>query len=71
MEQLPSEITPHAVELSKDRNNRDESNSTLSCATRDEDLKMHKKLFKSADYILMAPGYTMLGTYKLGSESDN
>ena len=68
LEQLPSEITPHAVELSEDRNNEDKSNFTLSCATRDEDLKMHHKLFKNADYILMAPGYTMLGTYRTGQE---
>jgi hypothetical protein len=36
---------------------------------RAEDLKTYKRLFKGADYVLMAPGYTMLGTYKLGSES--
>ena len=68
LEQLPSEITPHAVKLSEDRNNEYKSNSTLSCATRDKDLKMHHKLFKNADYILMAPGYTMLGTYRTGQE---
>ena len=68
LKQLPSEITPHPAELSDDRNNKDTSNSTLLCATRDEDLKIHHKLFKNADYILMAPGYTMLGTYKTGQE---
>ena len=34
-----------------------------------EDLKMHRKLFKGVDYVLMAPGYTMLGTYRKGEES--
>ena len=66
LEQL-SEITPHAVMLSEDRNN--EYKSILrSHAQPDKDLKMHHKLFKNADYILMAPGYTMLGTYRTGQE---
>ena len=29
---------------------------------------MHRKLFNKADYVLMAPGYTMLGTYNNGEE---
>ena len=38
-------------------------------AQRNEDRKMHRKLFNKADYVLMAPGYTMLGTYKSGQEN--
>lgn len=65
---LPDELKPLIVTLSNGRDGEKTSDSTLVCAQRPDDLKMHDKLFKNANYILMAPGYTMLGTYSEGEE---
>ena len=68
LENLPSEIKPLAIALSEGSKGQKTLGNTLVCATRNEDLIMHKKLFKNTDYVLMGPGYTMLGTYRIGQE---
>ena len=65
---MPLEIKPLPIGLSDGKNEEKTSKSTLVCATRKEDLNMHNKLFKNSDYVLMGPGYTMLGTYRVGQE---
>ena len=60
-------LMPQSVALST---GGDQSTSErLVCAPRDEDQKTHRDLFKKCDYVLMAPGYTMLGTYRRGEEA--
>ena len=68
LENLHSEIKPLAIALSEGSKGQKTSDDTLVCATRSEDLTMHKKLFKNTSYVLMGPGYTMLGTYQTGQE---
>ena len=68
LENLHSEIKPLAIALSDGSKGQETSDGTLVCATRSEDLAMHKKLFKNTSYVLMGPGYTMLGTYQTGQE---
>ena len=68
-DRIPEAVSPLVVSLSDGKNGEQTSDSVLVSCQREEDLKMHKKLFKGVDYVLMAPGYTMLGTYKNGEES--
>ena len=68
LEDLHSEIKPLVIALSDGSKGQETSNGTLVCASRSEDLAMHKKLFKNTSYVLMGPGYTMLGTYQTGQE---
>ena len=65
---LDKEIKPIRILLSEGLGGEKTSDDILVCAPRKEDKKTHKKLFSKADYVLMAPGYTMLGTYKNGQE---
>ena len=64
-DRIPEAVSPLVVSLSDGKNGEETSDSVLVSCQREEDLKMHNKLFKGVDYVLMAPGYTMLGTYKL------
>ena len=66
---VPEIVSPMVVELSDGSDGGTTDGTRLVSAQRKEDLDKHKKLFKGADYVLMAPGYTMLGTYKRGQES--
>ncbi|MEC7664731.1 MAG: FAD-dependent monooxygenase [Candidatus Thermoplasmatota archaeon] len=68
-ERIPDTIRPLVVSLSDGKNGEKTSQTMLVSCQREEDLKMHRKLFKGVDYVLMAPGYTMLGTYRKGEES--
>ena len=68
-DRIPEAVSPLVVSLSDGKNGEETSDSVLVSCQREEDLKMHNKLFKGVDYVLMAPGYTMLGTYKNGEES--
>ena len=74
-EKITDEITkiteilrPLLIVLSDGKNDEKTNDLFLVCSQRKEDQLMHKKLFKKADYVLMAPGYTMLGTYFFGDE---
>ncbi len=67
-QQIPASIQPLVISLSDGKNGKKTSGMSLVSCQRDEDLKMHQKLFKGVDYVLMAPGYTMLGTYNRGQE---
>jgi len=69
VDDLPQEIKPFVVNLCDGQKGEKSTEKLLVSSQRAEDLKTYKRLFKGADYVLMAPGYTMLGTYKLGSES--
>ena len=69
MDDLPQEIKPFVVNLCDGQKGEKSTEKLLVSSQRAEDLKTYKRLFKGSDYVLMAPGYTMLGTYKLGSES--
>ena len=69
MDDFPQEIKPFVVNLCDGQKGEKSTEKLLVSSQRAEDLKTYKRLFKGADYVLMAPGYTMLGTYKLGSES--
>lgn len=68
-DRIPEAVSPLVISLSDGKNGEETSDSVLVSCQREEDLKMHNKLFKGVDYVLMAPGYTMLGTYKNGEES--
>ena len=68
LENIPTQIKPLAIALSAGLKGQKTSDDTLVCATRNEDRIMHKKLFKNTSYVLMGPGYTMLGTYRTGQE---
>ena len=68
-DRIPEAVSPLVVSLSDGKNGEETSDSVLVSCQREEDLKMHNKLFRGVDYVLMAPGYTMLGTYKKGEES--
>ena len=68
VQEIPASIQPLVISLSDGKNGKKTSGTTLVSCQRDEDLKMHQKLFKGVDYVLMAPGYTMLGTYNRGQE---
>lgn len=67
-QEIPASIQPLVISLSDGKNGKKTSGMSLVSCQRDEDLKMHQKLFKGVDYVLMAPGYTMLGTYNRGQE---
>ena len=69
VDKLQKEIRPQIITLSEGSKGEKTSDEVLVSAQRSEDRKMHKKLFNKADYVLMAPGYTMLGTYKSGQEN--
>ena len=66
---IPDELAPLAIALSDGRNGQQTSEQVLVSAQRPQDLKTHDTLFKGSDYVVMAPGYTMIGTYKKGQES--
>ena len=68
VQEIPASIQPLVISLSDGKNGKKTSGTSLVSCQRDEDLKMHQKLFKGVDYVLMAPGYTMLGTYNKGQE---
>ena len=68
LKNIDKAIKPLCIVLSEGLNGEKTSDDILVCAPRKEDKKMHRKLFNKADYVLMAPGYTMLGTYKNGEE---
>ena len=68
VQEIPASIQPLVISLSDGKNGKKTSGTSLVSGQRDEDLKMHQKLFKGVDYVLMAPGYTMLGTYNRGQE---
>ena len=68
VQEIPASIQPLVISLSDGKNGEKTSGTSLVSCQRDEDLKMHQKLFKGVDYVLMAPGYTMLGTYNRGQE---
>ena len=68
-DRIPEAVSPLIVSLSDGKNGEETSDSVLVSCQREEDLKIHNKLFKGVDYVLMAPGYTMLGTYRKGEES--
>ena len=68
VQEIPASIQPLVISLSDGKNGKKTSGTSLVSCQRDEDLKMHQKLFKGVDYVLMAPGYTMLGTYNRGQE---
>lgn len=68
VQEIPASIQPLVISLSDGKNGKKTSGMSLVSCQRDEDLKMHQKLFKGVDYVLMAPGYTMLGTYNRGQE---
>ena len=68
LKRVPQEIMPLSIALSDGSSGQATDENTLQCAQRSEDLKMHANLFKNADYVLMAPGYTMIGTYQKGEE---
>ena len=70
VQEIPASIQPLVVSLSDGKNGKKTSGTLLVSCQRDEDLKMHQKLFKGIDYVLMAPGYTMLGTYTKGQEKN-
>ena len=70
VQEIPASIQPLVVSLSDGKNGKKTSGTSLVSCQRDEDLKMHQKLFKGIDYVLMAPGYTMLGTYTKGQEKN-
>ena len=70
VQEIPASIQPLVISLSDGKNGKKTSGTTLVSCQRDEDLKMHQKLFKGVDYVLMAPGYTMLGTYTKGQEKN-
>ena len=67
-QEIPASIQPLVISLSDGKNGKKTSGTSRVSCQRDEDLKMHQKLFKGVDYVLMAPGYTMLGTYNRGQE---
>ena len=67
--EVPEIVSPMVIELSDGSDGGTTEGSKLVSAQRKEDLDKHRKLFKGADYVLMAPGYTMLGTYRSGQES--
>ena len=69
VDKLQKEIRPQIITLSEGSKGEKTSDEVLVSAQRNEDRKMHRKLFNNADYVLMAPGYTMLGTYKSGQEN--
>ncbi len=69
LQHVPDILQPLTVALSDGREGQKSSDSLLVSAQRSDDLKTHQGLFRNADYILMAPGYTMLGTYRKGSEA--
>ena len=68
VQEIPASIRPLVISLSDGKNGQKTSGTSLVSCQREEDLKMHQKLFKGVDYVLMAPGYTMLGTYNKGQE---
>ena len=68
VKQVPEIVSPRVIELSASSDRGRTSGSRLVSSQRKEDLDKHNKLFKGVDYVLMAPGYTMLGTYKKGNE---
>ncbi len=68
LKNIDKAIKPLCIVLSEGLNGEKTSDDILVCAPRKEDKKMHRKLFNKADYVLMAPGYTMLGTYNNGEE---
>ena len=68
VKRMPEIVSPMVIELSASSDRGRTSGFRLVSAQRKEDLDKHNKLFKGADYVLMAPGYTMLGTYKKGNE---
>ena len=68
VQEIPASIRPLVISLSDGKNGQKTSGTSLVSCQREEDLKMHQKLFKGVDYVLMAPGYTMLGTYNRGQE---
>ena len=70
VQEIPATIQPLVISLSDGENGKNTSGTSLVSCQRDEDLKMHQKLFKGVDYVLMAPGYTMLGTYTKGQEKN-
>ena len=70
VQEIPASIQPLVISLSDGKNGKKTSGTSLVSCQRDEDLKMHQKLFKGVDYVLMAPGYTMLGTYNRGQEKN-
>ena len=70
VQEIPASIQPLVISLSDGKNGKKTSGTSLVSCQRDEDLKMHQKLFKGVNYVLMAPGYTMLGTYTKGQEKN-
>ena len=68
VKEIPESIHPLVISLSDGKKGQKTSGRSLVSCQREEDLKMHQKLFKGVDYVLMAPGDTMLGTYKKGQE---
>ena len=70
IQEISDPIRPLVISLSDGKDGQKTSGRSLVSCQRDEDLKMHQKLFKGVDYVLMAPGYTMLGTYNRGQEKN-
>ena len=72
---IPKIIRPNVTALSDGRNGEKTGDRLLVCCQRKDDLKMHDKLFSrgiirsNVDYVVMAPCYTMLGTYSKGEEN--
>ena len=70
VQEIPASIQPLVISLSDGKDGKKTSGTSLVSCQREEDLRMHQKLFKGVDYVLMAPGYTMLGTYNRGQEKN-
>ena len=68
IQEISDPIRPLVISLSDGKDGQKTSGRSLVSCQREEDLRMHQKLFKGVDYVLMAPGYTMLGTYNKGQE---
>ena len=75
LSEIPELIRPNVTALSDGRNGEKTGNNLLVCCLRKDDLKLHDKLFSrgivrsNVDYVVMAPCYTMLGTYSKGEEN--
>ena len=68
IQEISDPIRPLVISLSDGKDGQKTSGRSLVSCQREEDLRMHQKLFKGVDYVLMAPGYTMLGTYNKGQD---
>ena len=71
LEDHHSEIKPLAIALSDGSEGQETSNGTLVCASRNEDLAMHKKLFKNTSYVLWAQAIQCLEHIKLARNKND